>query len=198
MRLWAIALCLLLCLSTLSGAATIVASVNAAGPAGFGPAYQFVEPDVGWLYTAPYTFTADEVDFHFSSTDLNTVIEDIFANNPPSLGGTLLRSTTFLPSAGFKGGAFTPLTFVSGSSYFIGALGILTFDGMTSTDSSAVLLPEYFDSGSGNFDTPCAGCPSSTKIMLEFVDNSVPTPEPSTLILLGIGFSSLIGVFKRK
>jgi len=193
MKLWAIALS-----SLLSASATVVASVNASGPAGYGPSYQFVSPDIGWLYTAPFTFTADEVDFHFSNTDFNTVTEEIFSDNPPSLGGTLLRSATFSSSVGFTGGTFAPLTFVAGNSYFIGALGILNFDGMTSTDGSAVLLPEYSDSGSGNFDIPCTGCPSSPRIMLEFVNTSVPTPEPSSLVLLGLGCGSVIRMIKRK
>lgn len=193
-------LLVLVFLSVFPAVANVVDSVNASATPGVGPNYAFLVADVGWLYTAPLSYTLVGVDFHFTASDTGTVTEEIFDTTTPTLGGTLLRSATFSPAGdGFAGGTFAPLSIVAGHTYFVGTLGVLGFDGMTAAEAGAIQLPEYFDLGSGNFESPCAGCPSSTKAMLEFIGPSTPAvPEPSSLFLLGAGFAGFVGVIRRK
>ncbi len=173
------------------GFAGIVVSVNAAGPQGLGPAFQFVVRDVGWYFTPSSSYILNSVYFDFGTTDGRTVTEEIFDTTTPALGGTLLRSASFVPgSNGFAGGTFAPLAFTAGHTYFIGVLNVMGFDGMTSASPSAIQLPEAFDTGDGLFGTPCTGCPSSTKAILEFVNTS-DVPEPASILLVIAGCAAI-------
>ena len=176
----------------------IVDSVNAAGPPGLGPGYQFVVPDVGWYFSPSSSYILNSVYFDFGATDGRTVTEEIFDTATPALGGTLLRSASFIPgSNGFAGGTFAPLAFVDGHTYFIGALNVQGFDGMTSTSPSAALLPVAFDIGDMMFETPCP-CPSSGRAIMEFISSTANVPEPTSLSLLLIGCVALfVGTYRK-
>ncbi len=189
--------CLALSLFARSASAQIVASVNAAGPPGLGSSYQFVGPDVGWFYTPTSSFSLTGVNFHFGTTDGRTVTEKVFTNTPAA-GGTLLGMATFAPgSAGFYGGTFAPISFLSGTTYFIGVLNVQGFDGMVSTSPTATNLLEAIDSGSGTFSTQFQG-PSSGNVMMQLVGTSVVAPEPSTYALVGAGLLGICMVARRR
>lgn len=102
-------------------------------------------------------------------------------------------------SNGFAGGTFAPLAFTAGHTYFIGALNIMGFDGMISTSPSAIHLPEAFDSGDGQFETACTGCPSSTRAILEFVNTSVPSvPEPASIWLMIVVIAGYVAISLKR
>ena len=187
-------LALVVCSAVVPGfGGIIVDSVNAAGPQGLGSGFQFVAPDVGWYFTPSSSYILNSVYFDSGTTDGRTVTEEIFDTTTLALGGTLLRSASFVPgSNGFAGGTFAPLAFTAGHTYFIGALNIMGFDGMVSTNPSAVHLPEAFDDGSMMFEAQCPSCPSSTRAILEFVDtSSVPEPASIWLVIAGCAAISL-------
>lgn len=191
-----LAFCFALVVCAESASAQIVASVNAGGSPGLGASYQFVASDVGWYYTATSSFALTGVNFHFGTTDGRTVTEKIFTNSP-ALGGTLLGSAAFVPgSAGYFGGTFAPVSFVSGTTYFIAALNVFGLDGMVSTTSGATNLPIAIDAGSGMFEIPCS-CPSSGNVMMQLVSASTVVPEPSSYALMSVGLLGL-GLLARR
>jgi len=181
-----------LCAAAGSAFGGIIETVNSGGTPGLGASYAFSAADVGWYFTPGQSYTLTGVNFHFGTTDGRTVTEKIFTNSP-SLGGSLLATATFVPgSNGFYGGTFSGISFVSGTTYFIGALNLFGLDGMVSTTSGATNLPIAFDSGSGLFDVPC-NCPSSGNVMMQLVSGTTTTtPEPSSISLLLAGCGALL------
>src|ERR1039457_6358625 len=74
--------------------AGIIDSVNQSGTLCTSPGCDFVATDVGWLYTAPFSYSLTSVAFEFGSGDGRTVTEEIFNPTTPALGGTLLGSAS--------------------------------------------------------------------------------------------------------
>ncbi|MBV9225877.1 MAG: PEP-CTERM sorting domain-containing protein [Acidobacteriaceae bacterium] len=193
----------LACLTTLTplllGAAfgsTIVDSVNQSEPVCSGSGCNFVVDDVGWFYTAPFSYTLTSVDFKFGSTDGRSVTEEVFTSpTPAALGGTLLGSATFVPVAdSFAGGSLSPISIIGGDIYLIGILNVNGLDGPFTLANGAQNLLGASGTG-GTFTSGPNYFPASGNVIMELIGTSA-VPEPSSLSLLAVGLA--LAFFARK
>lgn len=70
---WVAILCLTFAAMGVPAFADIIDSVNAGGPQGLGPGFQFAVPDVGWYFTPSSSYILNSVYFDFGTTDGRTV-----------------------------------------------------------------------------------------------------------------------------
>jgi hypothetical protein len=180
--------------------AGIIDSVNESGTLCTSIGCTFVPTDLGWLYTAPFSYSLTSVAFEFGSGDGRTVTEEIFSPTTPALGGALLGSATFVPVAGsFVGGAFAPISIIGGQTYFVGLLNVAGLIGPIATDAGATNLLVAADSdGSGTFSSGIFHASSSGNVIMEF-NGTAAVPEPATLSLLASGLSlcAALRLFRR-
>lgn len=183
----------ILVLAALQAPAAIIDSVNADKSPLFGI---HTMGEVGWVYTPAFSYTLTGIQSKFSAGapmpfggyDIEYEIYD----EPPGEGGILLRSATVNVKSWntFVGCSFTPLELTTSEDYFVGFRNMgepigglygtpinFTFDGVS--------LPGYY--GIDNSGTYSNAFSSDTYPILQFEG----VPEPSTLLLLGLGAIAL-------
>jgi hypothetical protein len=120
--------------------------------------------DAGWPYTAAATYTLGRIEAKFAAGN-GVAITIEFYDGIPSLGGTLLASGTFTPTAPAPAGTQwegvdldNTVSVVSGTNYFVGIKNLYS---SPTTNNAAAANPQiYFSLGSDDY--AFTGSPTQT------------------------------------
>lgn len=193
-------------------ASAVVTDVNGSATPGnfvFGPS------NIGWLWTAPTSFTWDGLGSTFHSCCEFNVLSPsqavlTIATNVPALGGTTLYSGA-VDSAGHS--SFAGISVTAGTSYFIGysnltgngiyAVGVNITNWVPAQPAGTVNLSGWYTgTGFQNFfpQSVVGGVqqqPFSAPI-LRFEGVTAAVPEPTGAALLLAGVASILLVARRR
>jgi hypothetical protein len=185
-----IAITLFSLFSGIAATAAPIESVNAGTSPH--PTQSWAAIDAGWIYSPASTYWLTGVETLFRSAGTPTVTLEIFLGVPSS-GGTLLRSSNFIPLSGaYAGGSFVPLAFTAGEKYFIGFRNIAGLGANTTTADQgpqSLGAPYYDFDGTGSYGTHFAFTTGDTdRPILLLNGNAVESgvPETATWALVGV------------
>jgi hypothetical protein len=166
--------------------------------------------DIGWVFVPSSTFTLTGISTQFAFVDGRTVTAELRSvpdspngTIPSEVVGSVLRSSNFVASTSISSttpqAAFAPITLTAGTQYFIDFLGIAGLGHLTTGDPGATHLGVpgfservfYDENSSASFSNIEDNTTGSAPILALFTGQSVP--EPSSVILLGSGFFTLVG-----
>lgn len=162
------------------------------------PTQSWAAVEAGWIYSPASTYWLTGVETLFREADTRTVTLEVFFG-VPSGGGTLLRSSNFIPlSEAYAGGSFAPLLFTAGEQYFIGFRNIAGLGSSTTTPDQgpqSLGAPYYAFDDTGSYGTHFIYTTgSSDRPILLFNGNAVEAsvPESATLALVGLPLMFLL------
>ena len=156
-------------------------------------------PEVGWFYTPTFDYQLDGIETKFR-TSLGRVIDlELYQNFVPGVGGTLMRTGSFVPvGEQFTGATFANLQMVGGESYFVGFKNTFELGVNYTTDVSATNLGDVYYSFNPGDDFGNAQSGVFAQPILRFLGQSGSVAEPATLLLLGLGVAALALVRTRR
>jgi hypothetical protein len=159
----------------------------------------WIATEVGWLYTPTSSFSLVGINTRFGSSDGRTVTVEVY-DEQPTAGGTLLRSAGYvLGGTGFEGALFAALDLTAGEDYFFGFRNVGSLNVNVTDDAGATNLPgglKYSFSNDGSYSQGPETGFTAQPIVQFLSDNANPVPEPSTVMLLGLGLAA-IGVRRK-
>jgi hypothetical protein len=177
-----------------SGNAAIIVSINGMDNPDLAASWNV--PDVGWLYTPPFSYAFTSIGTKFGSADGRIVNAEIFSGAPGAL--VLLGAGGLIPGAGTFASttSFPIVNLIAGATYFIGFQNVegllVNFTGYEDPQATN-LGGVYYDFDSSNTFSlgPEGGCCSAVgQPIIEFVTaqsiSSVPGP------IAGAGLPGLI------
>lgn len=162
-------------------------------PAG-GLAWGPTTADVGWFYTPSQSYDLWQIATKFAWADGRNVTVDVYNGSlglPPAPGDSPLRSAVFTPqSDAFAGGIFAPLPLTAGNTYFVEFENVQGLGVNVTNDNGATSLAGAWKTstpGSSwqSLSPPTAGFYSQP--IVQFLTDPATVPEPSSLVLFGIG-----------
>ncbi len=135
--------------------------------------------DVGWVYTAGATYTLGRIEAKFAEADTSvSTIE--FYTAPPPLGGTLLATGTFTPTAlapagtNFEGANLSnTVSIVSGNTYFVAFKNIYS---SPTSNAAGVALQLYYSLGTNDYSIVGDGVQNgNNRPIIQFFSADPPT-----------------------
>lgn len=160
--------------------------------------------DVGWFYTPSSSYELWQIATKFAWADGRDVTVDIFNASVGSRGELLspapgeapLGSAVFTPqSDAFAGGIFTtPLQLTAGDTYFFEFKNVQGLGVNVTDDSGATSLPGglRYSFSDGSYWWSASAPNFLSQPIVQFLKDP-PVPEPSSLVLFGIGSCVMAG-----
>jgi hypothetical protein len=206
-------------LGTVATAAPIIDSINGSATPLANAFYGIAGNDIGWYYTPSFSYSLQGIYTDFPAVPGNALATPFITvqiqSERPINGGVVLGQDTFQGNSltgGIEGVTFSPVSLVAGKTYFVDYLNINGMGGnvgqwandshgnpQPSNGATINLGTAYTDTTTstgfasarpnGAFETFTAGSISLAEPILNFAG---VVPEPSSVVLAGVGFSGLV------